>query len=326
MEKPLNLIFPLPSDTYAYPVWYVDTLSDRYRPDVLTVADSYYWNIFNTRIPEYLFSDDDFWYFNAKVYPATYKKETWVKDLDLRKEVEKRNVIFLMVTERFLYKFDWSFVDMVYKLYAPGWLIDPVYDNTNRIFGYEPWFLNVMNKATEKHISLAESLHDDALYLYFTEEKPSYLIQYGLEHYEKMIRANETWYDSIKAKAGKKDLTVDDQLRIDADYIFRQDNPDLYEIYQGIQGIIHNIYSIPKKLDSLEIEADAYGWPLKDFIPVKAREIYRERAIRQTEHAIWNTPDWLADVKAKAFAHKIPLDEMIRLDAEYVWEQRLKGK
>ena len=69
------------------------------------------------------------------------------KDLDLRKEVEKQHVIFLMITERFVHKFDWRFIDQLYELYTPDWLQDPVYDKINRIMMHAPWYADVIKKA-----------------------------------------------------------------------------------------------------------------------------------------------------------------------------------
>ncbi len=43
-----------------------------------------------------------------------------------------------MITERFLYKFDWTFIDQLYALYTPAWLKDPVYDNINKIMQTGP--------------------------------------------------------------------------------------------------------------------------------------------------------------------------------------------
>jgi len=44
----------------------------------------------------------------------------------------------------------------------------------------------------------------------------------------------------------------------------------------------------------------------------------------KTMNAIRSTHDWLADVEAKAAEKNVLLEQMIRKDAEYVWEQRLK--
>ena len=46
--------------------------------------------------------------------------------------------------------------------------------------------------------------------------------------------------------------------------------------------------------------------------------------IKNYEESIRRTPEWLADVKKKALERNIPLDTMIRKDAEYLVEQEKK--
>lgn len=324
VEKPLNLLCALPSEELAYPVWEIDTVSDRYRPMVLAVADSYYWNIFNTRIPKHLFANEAFWYFNAKVYPDTYYDETWVSDLDLKEEVEKQDVILLMVTERFMHKFDWQFIDMVYPLYAPGWLHDPVYINMNRVVDNDELFGKLILRAEKDGISLEEVVRTEAMYMYFTEARSRYLIDHGTEHFKRVIRGTAEWFEHIVQKAEEKNIPVEEQLKQDADYIFNQNYPGLFTIRQGIQELVDAMGSDPDSLDTLEAEAAAWGWRLEDYLPRKAFSLYRERQIHVTEQAIRSTPEWREDVRVKADKKGIPLDSMIRMDAEYVWEQRLK--
>jgi hypothetical protein len=324
VEKPLNLMCSLPSEEFAYPVWEIDTVSDRYRPQVLAVADSYYWNFFNTRIPKHLFGNEAFWYFNARVYPDTYFNEKLVKDLDLRSEIEKKDVIFLMVTERFLHKFDWQFIDMVYSLYTPDWLADPVYENTNRVINFDPWFNRMVEKSRNENVPLGEELRKEGLFLYFTEIKGAYLSEHGVEHHMDIIRGDRAWFGDIEKKATANGVPVEEQLRADAIYIFSQNFPEQYQAYLGIREIIHEMESDIGALDSLSLLATTYGYTLEDFITKKAFADYREQEIANTMDAIRNTPEWLASVQAKATEKNITLDKMIRLDAEYVWEQRMK--
>jgi len=324
VEKPLNLMCSLPSEEFAYPVWDIDTVSDRYRPLVLAVADSYYWNFFNTRIPKHLFGNEAFWYFNARVYPDTYFNEKLVKDLDLRNEIEKKDVIFLMVTERFLHKFDWQFIDMVYSLYTPDWLADPVYENMNRVINFDPWFNRMVEKSRNENVPLGEELRKEGLFLYFTEKKGAYLSEHGVEYHMDIIRGDRAWFGDIGKKATENGVPVEEQLRADAIYIFSQNYPEQYQAYLGIREIIHEMESDIGALDSLSLLAATYGCTLEGFIEKKAFAAYREREIANTMDAIRNTPEWLANVQAKASEKNITLDEMIRLDAEYVWEQRMK--
>lgn len=324
VEKPLNLLFPLPSWYYAYPQLGFDSTWENYRPMVLAVADSYYWNIFNTGIPKYIFANQAFWYFNARVYPDTYYHETWVKDLDFKQEIEKQDFIILMVTERFLHVFDWQFIDMVYAIYAPGWLRDEVYININRILSNEQWFTDLIKKAEQQGQPLSVVLEREARYLYFKEKPANYFLEFGIEHYMNVILDDSTWYDYIVDKAEQNDIPVEEQLRGDAEFVFWHDHPALFNIFKGIASIIREFESDEKSMEILAKEAAHYGSPYESYIRSKAFHLYREREIRKTENAIRSTPGWYRDVQAKSVEKGIPLDTMIRMDAEYIWSQKMK--
>jgi len=322
--KTMNLLLPLRGEKLAYPVYSFDTANPGEKPMVLVVADSYYWNIFNSRIPKYLFANEAFWYFNTLVYPDNYIQPVYTKDLDLRQEVEKQQVIFLMVTERFVQKFDWRFIDQLYALYTPEWLKDPVYDKINDIMQVDPWYKDVIKKAGRKGNSLEETLITEGKYLFYADDTVAYFINYGPEHYSQIIAGDPDWIAHIREKAKQQNISPDEMLKSDALYIFKQDYPGLFELKRGLEIIEEQIYSDPAVLDSLKLEAATFCWGLKSFIKIKAWQIYQEEEIRKSCHAIRSDPAWLEDVRQKALKKGISVDEMIRQDAEYMWKEKLK--
>jgi hypothetical protein len=322
--RTMNLLFSLKEVDLAYPVFSFDTVSPKYRPMVLVVADSYYWNIFNTRIPKHLFANEAFWYFNSLVYPDNYYKPVHTRDLDIRQEVEKQEVIFLMITERFLHKFDWTFIDQLYTLYTPAWLKDPVYENINKIMQVDPWYGDIINKAAQKQFSLEEGLIEEGKFMFYRDDTVDYFINYGPEHFSRIISDDPGWMEHIREKAAKNGISVEEMLKIDALYIFKQNYPGLFELNQGPAAVVKQIHAQPEVLDSLGREAAYYRWDTASFIKIIAWQIYKEEYIQKTCKAIRNDPAWLEHVRGKALQKGIPLEEMIRLDAVYVWEQKLK--
>jgi hypothetical protein len=322
--RTMNLLFPLQSVDLAYPQFAFDTITPKYRPMVLVVADSYYWNIFNTRIPRHLFANQAFWYFNSLVYPDFYYKPVYTKDLSLKKEVEKQEVIFLMVTERFLHKFDWTFIDQLYSLYTPEWLRDPIYDNINNIMQVDSWYNDMINKASQRHIPLEEALVTDGKFLLSQKDTLTYMVNYGPEHFSQVISGDYKWMQSIREKAVKNGITTEEMLKTDALYIFKENYPGLYEMNQGLEAVEKRIYNQPGTIDSLKREAAFYRWNEASFIHLAAWQIYREEDIARTSMAIRNDPNWLEHVKDKAIKKGVTLEEMIRLDAVYMWDQKLR--
>jgi hypothetical protein len=322
--KTMNLLLPLRGERLAYPELSFDTAFPGEKPMVLVIADSYYWNIFNSGIPQHVFANQAFWYFNSLVYPDHYLKPTYTKDLDFREEVEKQQVIFVMITERFLHKFDWRFIDQLYDLYTPDYLEDPVYNKINDIMQVASWYENIINKAGQKGIKLEDALIEEGKYLFHKDDTLAYMVNYGPEHFKNIIANDPGWMKYIVEKAKENKVTTEETLVSDALYIFKQDFAGLFELNRGVEKVKVKIYSDPLLLDSLKREADLYCYDHSTFIQIKAWQLFRESEINATIHAILHDPPWFRDVERKAKEKGITVEQMARLDAEYIWNERLK--
>jgi hypothetical protein len=320
----MNLLFSLKGEKLAYPTYSFDTAHPGDKPMVLVVADSYYFNIFNTRVPKYIFANEAFWFYNSVVYPDYYSKPTFTKDLDLRHEVEKQDIIFLMVTERFIHRFDWTFIDKLYTLYTPDWLKDPVYDNINSIMSTPEWYADIINKAKKEHFTLEDFLINNGLYLYHQKDTLDFLIDYGPLSYSTMISSDTHWVANIHNQAVLNGISYDEMLKKAALFTFKQNYPRLYELNRGLETVEEDIYKQRGLLDSLRSEAASYRFDSAVFIRIKAWQMYKAQEVQRTSQAILNDPVWLEQVRKKAILKGVPLKDMIRLDAEYVWEERLK--
>jgi hypothetical protein len=237
--KTLNLFFQLPShQEFAYPVYHFEKDTTADRPRVLVVGDSYYWNIFNTRIPKHLFANEAFWYFNDLVYPDTYSGDKHAYNLNIKEEVEKQDVIFLMVTKRFLYKFDWKFLDQLYYQYVKGLPFNKKLSSyLNGILGYEKWFVDVIEKAKNRNISLEEMLQIEAKYVYFNDYSEEFLFYHGVEYYQDKIKASQEWYEQLIQKAKQKGISLDSMLI----YSFQQEFPEIYQKHLTLMRAKNNI-------------------------------------------------------------------------------------
>lgn len=118
IELTLNLLFPLPHETMAYPEINIQSSSKKSRPNVLTIADSYYWSIYNSKIPQQIFNNHQFWYYNTTIYPDIYGDNAKFVDHSKDKEnIEKQDILLVMITEMNLNKAFFGFVDRIYSIY-----------------------------------------------------------------------------------------------------------------------------------------------------------------------------------------------------------------
>ncbi|MHC1707377.1 MAG: hypothetical protein AB9842_07635 [Bacteroidales bacterium] len=227
----LNLICNLDSPPMPYPEISFPKSEGKEKASVLVIGDSYYWNIFNTGMGNHLYKDEKFWYFNSFVYPESYIKETKTDCLDLVSEVEKRDIIFLMVTECWLSKFDFDFIDKLFDLYTPELEPDYPYLYEGKIRRYSDWFNLVAEKAVRNRLRLEDMIQDDALYTFRNERKEKFLLRFGPRYYKEIIESDKEWFAKEKEKAKELKTDLNTIIVRDCWYLFNNEHPDLCRIY-----------------------------------------------------------------------------------------------
>jgi hypothetical protein len=272
----LNLIWNLPHDPMPYPEYHFSDTNSLQKPMVLAVADSYYWNIFNTRIPKHIFANEAFWYFYKMVYPDTYFGEKMVDDLDLQKEIEKQDVIFLMVTERFLYKFDWGFTDDLFAIYGRTSLLDRLSGYKQDMVLADDWFRNIIYKANTRGISLGEMMDLDARYMLRTEDPYAHFSLLGPSSLVSEIRQNEKWYESVRRNAVIKDIPINEQILEEAEFLINKEYPEALATYYKLTEIKDSI--LKDSLLSLELKKNMgyYYMTEEEMLQVMAEEMFSQ--------------------------------------------------
>jgi len=116
IERGMNLLFDLKRDTMAYcvPLY----MGQGHAPTVLAIGDSYYWNLFSNGFRDRLCRHGGFWYYFREAHPDFVFDHKGVKDLDLRTEVLKNEVLLLVMTEPQLPRFGWGSVETLHEVFC----------------------------------------------------------------------------------------------------------------------------------------------------------------------------------------------------------------
>jgi len=118
IELTLNLLLPLPHETMAYPEIIIESSENKIKPNVLVIADSYYWSIFNSNIPQKVFNHHQFWYYNKTIYPDIWGESArYVNHADDIKVIDNQDIILVMLTELNLCKTFFGFIDSTFNMY-----------------------------------------------------------------------------------------------------------------------------------------------------------------------------------------------------------------
>ncbi len=131
----MNLVYPIPQYKMAYPRFWFKEDSLRYRPKVITVADSYYWCLYLPGITSIIYGKDRFWDYYKKAYEPNGKLSVWDNKVHIWNEINKGRIttqdlnqseilnklfdsdfVVIMATESNYARFGFGFFSSVYAL------------------------------------------------------------------------------------------------------------------------------------------------------------------------------------------------------------------
>ena len=188
LYRMMNLLFPMKHNTIDQPKF---SFTQGYKPKVLAISDSYWWTVWawNVALPQNLFSDGGFWFYNKTIYPERSPIQN-VEAIDYKQEIENQDFVLLVCTEatnhlwpygfieRYLSGYDNTFRYKQPEQYDAADSLYLVYRNTEiekniqRIKDIPEWIENVTRQADEKGITLEQSLWDNAEYTYRMDIEP----------------------------------------------------------------------------------------------------------------------------------------------------------
>lgn len=316
--KAMNLIRNYYDEKYAYPDYFYGQDSTRFKPKVLTIGDSFYWNIFNAEVPKNLFANEAFWYYNNKVYPDYYNSPKYTSELNLKEEIERMDFIFIMVTERFLNVFDWKLIDQLYYLYTPDYIENPVYDYMNNIVLDAKWFNVVLDGAKAKGISNQQSLCLNAEYMYRLNSTEDYMLRYGMNSYKDQIKTQRATMLHLEDKSDREDRSIEELINEEAVYRFSNQYPDVFKEFTRIREKKQQIVQNPDLLYNVKKQAVKYYCKLDDMMFFQARIMVEEDEIQLQIDQIMADTNWVKNIRRKALQNNISFEELLRADAKYM--------
>ncbi len=169
IENGMNLLFEIKKPKLTYPILKFNE-EQRYKPKVLNVGDSFYWNVFAKGIAGRVFDNASFGYYFKEIHSPLVGGIQDVANVNLKEFINKHEVVMLMCTEATICNFPFDFDTKVYNLYCTK-LADPVLYKQqleaikNNIRSTPEWIKAIEEKAKAANISLEEQLNIDADYM-----------------------------------------------------------------------------------------------------------------------------------------------------------------
>ncbi len=225
LEKTINLLFELPHEMLAYPNITIDTI-DKVRPRVLTIADSYYWSIFDNHIPHQAFANTDFWYYNNTIYPDIWGDNAKkVKDINVMEQVKSNQIIFFMITEMNLYKSFWGFTDTILANELPNYSSPDWFFIANRMVNNNLVYKELRSYCDNYRQPFDEVLYKLALFVFNAQrnsEKKLYK-SFWISVKENEIYNNPDLLKMTRDKAKVNNISLSKAVYLDALWCYDND-------------------------------------------------------------------------------------------------------
>lgn len=247
LESLLNLIRPLPNFKYYYASATADNDSTADRPRLLTIGDSFWWNIANQIPLNDIFSSSPYWYYNSTIYFD--QPNNSVKDVDLVYELLTSDFINLFYSTTQLYKMNNGFTKkaLLALCYDPE-EIDTAYARIEKgIHADSAWLGKLEERAQKEGKELEVVVHSTAQWLidtypenYFPALKDSiptkrskraqaYLnmdsiafVDMEVQKIIRNIKGNESQMATMKEKAQQQGKTLEQTINDDALWIVKR--------------------------------------------------------------------------------------------------------
>ncbi len=114
----LNMIFQLPTYKMAYPQYKNSDPENKPLLKMLTVADSYFWQIWSSGIFNNDIAETEYWYYNQEIFPKKEGVSDRVDDKNFSETIEKQDVILILSNDANLKGIGWGFIEKLYSTYC----------------------------------------------------------------------------------------------------------------------------------------------------------------------------------------------------------------
>jgi hypothetical protein len=171
----MNLLWPIKTQPLPYPVYHFGDTTGKAHVSMMTISDSYFWNMFDRGITPSPFERVDFYYYFKEHHFSPVQTMEAVSEQAGVLDAEKHDVVVIMSTEANLFGIGWGFIGSAFNHYVLHKLSQPldqrVKDFENAIRMDEKWLNAVKEKAVEEGVPLDTMIRRDAIYMAEEERK-----------------------------------------------------------------------------------------------------------------------------------------------------------
>jgi hypothetical protein len=168
INKTMNLIWDAPHEALAYPCLHFESDTAKPKPAALFIADSFIWGWWDQPLIQNLFRNQEIWYYDQEIYPESFTKMKYTREVNLREAVERQDIIVLLQVGAGSGNPGAGVIDRLYAEYDTS-VNNPIRVIEHQIMSDTVWLKLEKEKATADNIPVSEVIRRDAINLFNIE-------------------------------------------------------------------------------------------------------------------------------------------------------------
>ncbi len=214
IEKTMNLLTKLKQKEYTHVIIHFDSLG-KTKPNVLFVSDSYFLMFDELKVPSNLFSNYTLWYYNTTVHPFNEGPDAkYINKLNIKEELEKYKIIFLMANELNYYRMYWNFAEKVMEIYDLDEQLSEKYKAKNFIVWHKVLYPKLLKFANRYNIPFETALDQMAEMVIRAKHTPNDIMTkyFWSMFFTNGILKDDGYIDQLKNCAKNNNTTLDEEI------------------------------------------------------------------------------------------------------------------
>ena len=240
LEKLLNLSRSIRSVPNRYARFKVVQDSLSVKPSLITIGDSYYWNIAYHLPLDSLFTRHYFWYYNSTVYDNWLSKST--SELNYLQQLMATDYVVVSYSTSNLYDMSHNFSSaaLVNLCHSQREVQQALDDIVRAIHNTPEWVEAIQKKPVYHDKTLEEAIRKEAAYVLYSnpdnyfpdieEDHPkgrNLLVQKSAPGSPLALKLRQMcedpkWMESLQKKAGERHLELETAMVMDAEWMLSQ--------------------------------------------------------------------------------------------------------
>ena len=211
----LNLMWKLPYQKMAYPIFKYSEPKGVVRPRVMIIGDSFNWTPINADVFKNMFGNYEYYYYFKTIHRYDGTNPISVEESVLLDEIKKYDVVMILQSEANYNDIGFGFEEkLLNDLSGTGPYNSEIFAKVTSDPSFQILIKNIMDAKQLDQVKAIAFLSDS-----LSKDKENVIVQILSD-----MRNNPEWIESIRKKAEENHIPLEEAMKNDAEWLYNRDN------------------------------------------------------------------------------------------------------